>query len=112
MRIENYHTHTRTSSKRQEWTYSTDEELGAIGVGARVGHGENAFAHMRQIKVLVVEAIPVNRFPSGTVVVRKVSLFLVHDEREGGRMSAQKYGNRPLFRVAVARSKCSCRLTP
>jgi len=82
MRIENYYIHTSSSSKREEWTYSTDEELGAIGVGARVGHGKDAFAHMRQIKVLVVEAIPVNRFSSGAVVVRKVSLWLCFTTKE------------------------------
>lgn len=49
-----------------------DEELGAIGVGARIGHGQDPWAIMLQLEVLIREATPVDGFAACAVVVGEV----------------------------------------
>ena len=40
----------------------TDEELGAVGVRTRVGHGDNARPRVGQLEVLVFKVISEHRF--------------------------------------------------
>uniref|UniRef100_A0A8C7EDS7 Uncharacterized protein n=1 Tax=Nothoprocta perdicaria TaxID=30464 RepID=A0A8C7EDS7_NOTPE len=51
-----------------------DKELGAVSVGARVGHGQQSCEH----KVLVVKLLPVDGFASSAVVVGEVA-SLTHE---------------------------------
>lgn len=55
-----------------------DEELGAVGIGAGVGHRHDARAGVLQLEVLITEFATVDRFAPGTVVVGEVS-SLAHE---------------------------------
>jgi hypothetical protein len=44
-----------------------DEELTAVGVLARVSHAEDTWGSVLELEVLVVEAVTVDRFATGTV---------------------------------------------
>lgn len=63
--------------------------MGAVGVGAGVGHGEDSGSGVLQDKVLVGKLFTVDRLASGTVVVREVA-SLEHevgdDTMEGGAL--------------------------
>jgi hypothetical protein len=50
-----------------------DEELRAVGVGASVGHGEDALASVLQLEVLVLELLSVDRLASSAVPVGEVT---------------------------------------
>lgn len=52
---------------------SGDEELGAIGAGSSVGHGEESWLGVLLVEVLVSEFGSVDRFSSSAVVVGEVS---------------------------------------
>jgi uncharacterized membrane protein len=52
---------------------STDEELGSIGVGASVGHGQTAHARVLQGKVLVGKLVAVDGLAPGSIVVGEVT---------------------------------------
>ena len=51
----------------------SDEELGAVGVGARVGHGQRARGGVGERKVLVREFRAVNRLAAGPCPLREVA---------------------------------------
>jgi hypothetical protein len=53
--------------------YGADEELRAVGVGASVGHGEDALASVLQLEVLVLELFSVDRLASSAVPVGEVT---------------------------------------
>ena len=50
-----------------------DEELGAVGVGSGVGHGEDAGAGVLEAEVLVLELVAVDGLAAGAVVVGEVT---------------------------------------
>ena len=50
-----------------------DEELGAVGVGASVGHGEKEGLGVLQGEVLVSELVAVDGLATGAVAVREVA---------------------------------------
>jgi len=50
-----------------------DEELRAVRVGASVGHGEETFTSMLQLKVLGGELLAVNRFTAGAIAVGEIA---------------------------------------
>ena len=57
-----------------------EEELRAVGVGTRVGHGENARTRVLQLKVLVGKLVAVDGLASRSVVVGEVT-SLTHEPR-------------------------------
>merc|ERR1712022_82837 len=69
-----------------------EEELRAVGVGACVGHGQNAFTRVLQCEVLVLKLGAVDGLAAGTVVVGEVAT-LAHevgdDAVEGGALEAE-----------------------
>merc|ERR1712107_65223 len=60
---------------------SAEEELGAVRVGTSVGHGEDSWPSVLQLKVLVLELGAVNRLSSLTHKVR-------NDTMEGGTLES------------------------
>jgi len=52
---------------------SADEELGAVRVGASVGHGQDARARVLQDEVLIGELLPIDGFAASAVVAREVA---------------------------------------
>lgn len=64
-----------------------DEELGAVGVGPGVGHGQDARPGVLQLEVLVRKLVAVDRLPSGSVVVGEVAaLQAKHSNRDEPRL--------------------------
>ena len=62
--------------------------LGAVGVGAGVGHGQDPWPGVLEVEVLVVELVAVDGLAAGAVVVREVTT-LPHGmlkQREDKRM--------------------------
>jgi hypothetical protein len=55
-----------------------EEELGAVGVGASVGHGENTSTGVLQDEVLVLELVAIDGFATSAVVVGEVA-SLAHE---------------------------------
>jgi len=53
--------------------HGAQEELGSVGAGASVSHGQDACAGVLELEVFVLKLIPVDGFPSGAVMVGKVS---------------------------------------
>lgn len=51
----------------------TDKELGAIGVGPSVGHGENTWSSVLQFEVLIRKSGAVDGLPASAIVVGEVS---------------------------------------
>lgn len=74
-----------------------DEELGTVGVGSSVGHGEEEGAIVLKLEVLVVELVSVDGDSSSSVVVGEVT-SLEHKVRddtvEDGSLVAQGLGAR------------------
>lgn len=50
-----------------------DEKLGTVGVGASVGHGEDALAGVLELEVLVRELLAVDGLPAGAITVGEVT---------------------------------------
>jgi len=69
-----------------------DEELGAVGVGTSVGHGEDAGAVVLELEVLILELVAVDGLSSSAVVVGEVTA-LAHevgdDPVEGAALVAE-----------------------
>lgn len=71
-----------------------DEELGAVGVGASVGHGEDAGAGVLQDEVLVGELLAVDGLATSAVVVREVAALqheVGDDTVEGGALVTEAF---------------------
>lgn len=67
--------------------HSGDEELRAVGVGASVGHGQQARLGVSALEVLIPELAAIDGLTSGTVVLAKVTTLdhkLGNDAVEGG----------------------------
>lgn len=67
--------------------HSGDEELGAVGVGASVGHGQQARLGVSALEVLIPELAAIDGLTPGTVVLAKVTTLdhkLGNDAVEGG----------------------------
>ncbi len=58
--------------------HSTQKELGAVGVGSGVGHGQDSRPGVLQFKVLIWKLVPVNGFSSSSIVVGEIS-SLAHE---------------------------------
>jgi len=58
-----------------------DKELGAIGVGTSVSHGQNTWASVGQLEVLILELISINRLATGSVVGCEIT-SLAHEIRD------------------------------
>uniref|UniRef100_A0A4W4H6R0 Uncharacterized protein n=1 Tax=Electrophorus electricus TaxID=8005 RepID=A0A4W4H6R0_ELEEL len=57
-----------------------NEELGAVGVGPCVGHGQSAHAHVLQGEVFISKLLAVDRLASSAIVVGAVSpVYLAHE---------------------------------
>jgi len=69
-----------------------DEELGAVGVGSSIGHGEDSRSSVLQTEVLVLELVAVDGLAPGAVAGSEVS-SLAHevgdDAVEGGALVAE-----------------------
>lgn len=52
---------------------SADEELGAVRVGAGIGHRQDTRARVLQDEVLIRELLPIDGFASSAVVAREVT---------------------------------------
>ncbi len=52
---------------------SADEELRAVGVGTSVGHGEDTFASVLQVEVLVFELVAIDGLSTSAVVVGEIT---------------------------------------
>ena len=66
-----------------------DEELGAVGVGARVGHGEETFLGVLLDEVLISKLGAVDRYTTGSILVGKVTTLehkLRNDSMEGASL--------------------------
>ena len=55
-----------------------DEELGSVGVGSSVGHGEQEGLVVPQLEVLVGELVSVDGLSTGTVVVGELGVSIKH----------------------------------
>jgi len=53
--------------------YEGDKELGAVGVGAGVGHGEQVGLVVAEQEVLVVELVAIDGLASSSIVIGEVS---------------------------------------
>jgi len=60
---------------------SADKELGAIGVGSSVGHGEGANINVLQGEVLILELVAVDRLATSAVSCSEVTT-LTHEARD------------------------------
>ena len=52
--------------------HSGDEELAAIGVGSRIGHGQHVGLVVAQLEVLVGERVAIDGLSSGTIASSEV----------------------------------------
>lgn len=50
-----------------------DEELGSVGVGASIGHGQDSWAGVLQDEVLISELLAVDGLASSAIVVCEIS---------------------------------------
>jgi len=60
---------------------SAQKELGAVGVGAGIGHRQDAGTGVLQTKVFVLKLIAVDGFATGAVVVGEIAT-LAHESRD------------------------------
>jgi len=71
---------------------STDKELGAIGVGASVSHGEGANINVLQGEVLILKLVAIDRLATSAISCGEVTT-LAHEARddsvEGGALEAE-----------------------
>jgi hypothetical protein len=58
-----------------------DEELGSVGVGSSVGHGEQEGLVVPQLEVLVGELVSVDGLSTGTVVVGELRVSKIEVNR-------------------------------
>merc|ERR1711942_181459 len=58
-----------------------DKELGTVGVGASVGHGEGAGVNVLQGEVLILKLVAVDRLATGAVACGEVAT-LAHEARD------------------------------
>jgi len=69
-----------------------DKELGAVGVGSSVGHGQDTCTGVLQAKVLVLELVAIDGLATSSVVVGEVTT-LAHETGdnpvEGGSLVAE-----------------------
>jgi len=65
---------------------SGDEELGAVGVGASVGHGQKELLVVLQLEVLIGELLAVNGLATGAVAAGKVTTL----EHETGNDAVER----------------------
>ena len=70
---------------------SGDEELGAVGVGTAVRHGEETRTRVLQREVLVGEALSVDGLAARAVSVREITSLAVRHEHDGNL--AHELGN-------------------
>lgn len=80
-----------------------DEELGALGVGAGVRHGEHARPGVGEVEVLVVEDAAVDALAAGAVAVGEIAA-LQHEVRDdavegGARVAEALLAGRQLLEV-------------
>ena len=63
---------------------SANEELGAVGVGSSIGHGENSWSRVLQTEILVLKLAAVNRLSSSSISSCKPSSLtrVVHTKSE------------------------------
>ncbi len=54
-----------------------DEELGSVGVGTRVSHGQYAGPYVLQLEVLIRKLLSIDGFASSSIVVGKVSALKI-----------------------------------
>jgi len=68
------------------------EELGAVGVGAGVGHGENTGASVLQLEVLISELLTVDGLATSAVAASEITTLaheVVDDTMEGGALEVE-----------------------
>ena len=58
-----------------------DEELGSVGVGSSVGHGEQEGLVVPQLEVLIGELVSVDGLTTGTVVVGELIVSKIEEDR-------------------------------
>ena len=61
---------------------SADEELGSIGVGSCIGHGQSAQAHVLQGEVLISELLTIDGLATSPVVVCEVTSLTCRELKE------------------------------
>lgn len=67
-------THGHSQFFCSPWSlFCADEELGTIGVGACIGHGQDATASVFQGKVLILKLVAINWPATSSIVVREVT---------------------------------------
>jgi len=59
----------------------TDEELGAVGVGSGVSHGQDTWSSVGKLEVFILELVSIDRFASSSVVGCKITT-LAHKVRD------------------------------
>lgn len=71
-----------------------DEELGAVGVGPRIRHRQDARSRVFQREILILELVAVDRLAPGAIVIGEVAT-LTHevgdDAMEGGALVAEPF---------------------
>jgi hypothetical protein len=70
-----------------------DEELGAVGAGASVGHGEDTGASVLEVEVLVLELLAVDGLSAGAVAAGEVTTLkheLGDDAVEAGALEVER----------------------
>jgi hypothetical protein len=55
-----------------ETEWQQERSLGAIGIWASIGHGQDARSHVHQIKVFILEFAVIDAAPSSPIVICEV----------------------------------------
>lgn len=58
-----------------------NEELGAVGVGSSIGHGQDTRSSVLQLEVLISKLQSIDRLPSSPIVVSEIPT-LAHELRD------------------------------